>query len=168
MLLAVAVALTGACTTAPVPPVSEPERGMIFGHIGTPHGIKAVYLHEVGKAYFGAINMPRAHIRRNGNFMFVNLTPGRYYLAGFDDGAAPYWIPHDKDSIRRASVELKPGGLLYIGSYRVANVEAPVWGKGSFDFQRVHTPGEIAILKDLRSLAEGTGWDERIDRRLGR
>lgn len=165
LLLAIALFLS-ACASPPVAPVGDAGRGMIVGHIGAPHGIKAVYLHAVGKAYIGAINMPRAHIQRNGNFMFVNLAPGRYYLAGFDDGTAPYWIPHDKESIRRAGVELKPGGLLYIGSYRVANVEAPVWGRGSFDFERVRTPSERTILQELRPMTEGSGWDTRIDKRL--
>lgn len=166
--LPVLLSLTlAACAGFPVGEPSAPDRGMIVGHIEMPGTLRAVYLHEVGKAFVGGFNRPRAHIQRDGNFMFLDLKPGRYYLAGFDDGQAPYWIPHDEASIRQAIIELRPGGIAFAGSYRVSNIVAPRMGSGSFDLQRLVQPNERAVLRTLRDLTEGTGWAARMDARLG-
>ncbi len=154
------------CAPAPVAPVAAPERGMIYGHIAVPGGLRQVYLHEVGKAYVGNINLPRGRVLRDGSFVFVNLEPGDYYVAGFDDGQAPYWLSYDEHGPGRSLLRLPRRGMLFAGSFRVDHVEAPAFGRGSFDIARVREPDERRVLRKVRPLTEGTAWAGRIDRRL--
>lgn len=166
-----AVLLTGllaACGVAPVDPVAAPQRGMIYGHIDLPGRLRQVYLHEVGKAYVGNINLPRGRVLRDGSFLFVNLEPGDYYVAGFDDGQAPYWLNYDEKGLRRSVLHLPAKGMVFAGSFQVSHVEAPGFGRGSFDIARVRQPDERQVLEQVRPLTENTGWQARIDQRLRR
>lgn len=161
------LALLAGCASAPVPQMEDASHGVIVGRIEAPTRVTEVYLHQVGRPNLGGFNAPRATIQRSGTFIFVNLPPGRYYLAGFDDGLAPYWIPYDKDALERVTIRLGAGGLEYAGSFRVANVQDSPWfGAGSFDLENLRQPDERAILLELRPIIEGTGWENRVDERL--
>lgn len=158
--------LLAACAAPAVAPRAAGQGSLVFGHLTVPHRLRHVYLYQVGHAYIGTLNMPRATVYRNGDFVFANLSPGDYYLAGFTDLSTTYWLNYSKSSLQRALLHIGQNQVLFAGSFQVTNVESKAFGNGSFDIRRVTQPTEVELLQRLRILAHGSGWGSLIDARL--
>ena len=122
-VLSLALLLAG-CGAPYIGDARGPESALVFGHISVPRRLSHVYLYELGKAYIGTLNMPRATVYRNGNFVFTNLKPGKYYIAGFADRTNTFWLTYNDASLERALIDVAPGKLVFAGSYTVTNVES--------------------------------------------
>ena len=164
-VLSLALLLAG-CGAPYIGDARGPESALVFGHISVPRRLSHVYLYELGKAYIGTLNMPRATVYRNGNFVFTNLKPGKYYIAGFADRTNTFWLTYNDASLERALIDVAPGKLVFAGSYTVTNVESQWFGNGSFDIRHSRRPSEREILEQLAPLAQDTDWETRMAARL--
>lgn len=155
-----------ACAAPHIPDQTAPDDSLVFGHIDVPRRLSHVYLYELGRAYIGTLNMPRATVYRNGNFAIPNLRPGRYYIAGFADRTATYWLTYSKPALEKALITVGSGQVLFAGSYQVTNVESPLFRNGTFDIRRVARPDEKTVARELLPLAAGTAWETALRKRL--
>jgi|GEM_PF-3330069 len=154
-----------ACAAPGVAPRQD-DTSLVFGHITVPQRLTHVYLYEVGHAYIGTLNMPRATVYRNGDFAIANLRPGDYYLAGFTDRSRTYWVNYSKSSLKRGLIHVGQDQVLFAGAFQVTDVDSKRFGNGSFDIRRVTRPTGDEILRRLRVRAEDSGWRSLIDSRL--
>ena len=143
---------------------------MIFGHIDAAIMVTGIELHEYGKFYFPPFRVtPKVHVYPNGDFIAVNLKPGKYYISKIT-------LANDR-VFRLAALKLKPYQLVfavekhaitYTGSYSISGplvYDSRARGD-EFYFQKSRLPGERAILRRMYEITDGTGWQARIDRRL--
>ena len=175
LVLLGSVLLSG-CAQVPAPPleVQDPANGMIFGSIRADVMITRVVLHEYGKFYMPPFVVPpKVQVYPNGDFVAVNLKPGKYYLAGFTARKGLSEFHNFRLSAKNISpymtvINVKPGSLQYVGSFRIS-------GRLQFDknakareFYITHTyyPGEREILRRIYDITDGTGWQDRINQRL--
>lgn len=160
------LSLVLAACAAPGVPSRQDGTSLVFGHITVPQRLAHVYLYEVGHAYIGTLNMPRATVYRNGDFAIANLRPGDYYLAGFTDRSRTYWVNYSKSSLKRGLIHVGKDQVLFAGAYQVTDVDSKRFGNGSFDIRRVTRPTAGEILRRLRERAGDSGWRALIDARL--
>lgn len=166
LMAVLSVLLLSGCAAPRIPGQQAATDSLVFGHIDVPRRLSHVYLYEVGRAYIGTINMPRATVYRNGNFAIPNLRPGKYYIAGFSDRSATYWLTYSKPSLEKALISVGAGQVLFAGSFKVSNVDSPLFRNGSFDIHRVAQPGEQTVARELLPMAAGTAWAAALRKRL--
>lgn len=157
--------MLGGCA-APSVATRDGDGSLVFGHITVPQRLTHVYLYAVGRAYIGTLNTPQAIVYRNGDFVFANLSPGDYYLAGFTDLSTTYWLNYSKSSLQRALIHIGKSDVRFAGAFQVTNVDNEVFSNGSFDIHRVTQPSEIELLQRLRLMARDSGWEPLIEARL--
>lgn len=160
----------GGCATKPKPPfeISSPEKGMIYGNIHIPgHEVTEIELREYGKFYLPPfIVPPRVMIFKNGNFVAENLTPASYYISRFVSKKLFYSLVKDSTSSYQWIINVEPGAIKYVGAYEITDVEPGIFVKGKFNIRRVRHPSERKVLKHMFQVTQGTGWQERIQRRI--
>ncbi|HKK06049.1 MAG TPA: hypothetical protein VKA50_09390 [Gammaproteobacteria bacterium] len=164
VLCAAALGLAGCA--APGVPSRDAGTGLVFGHITVPQRLTHVYLYEMGRAYIGTLNMPRATVYRNGDFAFANLQPGDYYLAGFTDRTRTYWVNYTKGSLQRALIHVGKDQVLFAGAFQITDVDSKRFGNGSFDIRRVTRPTASDILQRLQARVGDSGWGPLIEASL--
>ncbi len=161
-------AFISGCGAPAIRPVSGPGVGAAYGNITLPEGvITNVMLYKVGVVYAAPFKSPpQSHTYTNGNFFFENLEPGKYFLVGFMSGQNAFYFNYrgmdEKEFIAKAAIEVKPGGVVYLGSYQVTGIERNFFKTDTFEIKRTDKPTRKTILGHLTEAAKGTGWDERF------
>lgn len=158
------------CATKPKPPfeISSADKGMIFGNVHIPgHEVTEIELREYGKFYLPPfIVPPRVMIFRNGNFMAENLKPGNYYISRFVSKKLFYSLVKDERSAYQWIINVEPGSAKYVGAFEITDVIPGVFVKGDFKIRSVRHPSERKVLKHMFEVTQGTGWQNRIQRRI--
>ena len=72
----------------------------------------------------------------------------------------------EKEDIEKNLIDIKPGSVVYLGSYRVTGETDHLLRQDTFDIEQVRDPSEKTILKHLQEVTAQTGWDVKISRRL--
>ncbi|MCG6934155.1 MAG: hypothetical protein LJE57_11000 [Gallionella sp.] len=164
--------LISGCGAPAIKPVSGPEASVAYGNITMPEGnITSVMLNKVGEIYAPPFKSPpQSHAYTNGNFFFENLTPGKYYLMGFMSGQDAFYFNYqgiDKQKfLKSITVDVKPGSVVYLGSYRVTGIDRNLFKADTFGIKRSKTPSRHTILKHLIKATKGTGWDARFEKAM--
>ena len=65
--------------------------------------------------------------------------------------------------VEAATFEVKPGDIIYIGSFEVVNEKEKYIGPGSFELKTLAKPDGLSILRNIAEITKGTGWDKRIE-----
>jgi hypothetical protein len=126
-----------------------------------------VTLYKVGEVYAPPFKSPpQSHTYTNGNFFFENLAPGKYFLASFMSGNEIFYFNFTglkkEEFLKKVAIEIKPGAVVYLGSYKVTGIERNFLKSDTFDIKHSDKPGKTTILKQLEEAAKGTGWDQRF------
>lgn len=169
--------LVGACSHAPkkvqVKDIKNADSAMVYGQIILPTTdwqMAHVMVQRVGKVYVGAGMRgigERVHVLPDGRFVAENVTPGKYMLGGFIIG-------QQLNSLGKSAldyqIEVKPGGLHYLGTYRYVNVKgANIVRPGQFDLEPVKDNAQQAqLLQWLVESSANTGWQPKLQRELGK
>jgi hypothetical protein len=157
---------------APIKKVSSPDASAAYGNISIPNQvITNVMLYKVGEIYAPPFKSPpRSHTYTNGNFFFENLEPGKYFLVGFMSGNEAFYFNYkgiDKEKfIEKVAIDIKPGVVSYLGSYKVTGIERNFIKSDTFDIKPSETPARSKILLQLKEAAKGTGWDQRLSKAM--
>jgi len=171
LVMAVVTMLMAGCSgVGPIRPATNSQAAAAYGNITLPQGnITHVMLYKVGEVYAPPFKSPpKGHTYTNGNFFFENLEPGKYFLVGFMSGQDAFYFNYrgiDKDKfIREVAVDIKPGSITYLGSYKVTGIDRNFIKTDTFDIERSATPSSSTVLNNLKEATAGTGWDQRIAR----
>jgi hypothetical protein len=160
----------GGCALKPKPPfeVESPEKAMIFGNVSIPgHEVTEIELREFGRFYMPPFVVPpRVMIFRNGNFVAENIPPGNYYISRFISKNLNYTLVDGGRSAYQWIITVEPGALKYVGAFEITDVVPGIFVKGDFNIRSVRNPSERAVLKHLFEITQGTGWQDRVDRRI--
>lgn len=160
--------LAGCMGVAPIKPATGPDASVAYGNITLPDKyITNVMLYKVGEVYAPPFKSPpKGHSYTNGNFFFENLEPGKYYLVGFMSGRNAFYFNYqgleDEKFLNEVAIEIKPGTVTYLGSYKVTGIERNFIKTDTFDIKPSETPTRSNILMHLKEAAKGTGWDRRF------
>ena len=169
LALQLSVALLLSCATA-VPPddILSPEMAMAYGYVeGDDYPIDAVELHEFGVVYVAPFRRPpRVLVYKNGYFMAENLKPGKYFIAAFSSGRKIYKLVNSAQSSYQNIINIKPGSLNFLGSMKVLVHKRRVLTHGEFEVQRTRKPDERSLLQFFYDVTAGTGWQNKIVRRM--
>ena len=169
IFIALSVSMVG-CTLKPRPPfeVESPEKSMIFGNIRIQgHEVTSIGLREFGRFYMPPFVVPpRVMTFKNGDFVAENLKPGNYYISDFVSKKTNYTLVNDGRSAYQWIITVEPGALVYVGAFAISNVSKDKAYKGDFNIRTVRHPSERVVLKHLFELTKGTGWQNRVDRRI--
>ncbi len=164
--------LLSACAGAPAPPLNiiDENMGMIFGHIESYDMMTKVEIREYGRSYFPPFSIPpKVYIYPNGDFIAVNLKPADYYVS--------YYVSKQNTRFTLNAIKLhsyqdvykvKPGKMVYAGSYRITGRRArdKTADKDEFYYAKVMLPSEREILRRLHKKTQDRSWQAWIDRRL--
>jgi len=171
--LTLIVAFLSGCQSAAIKPVAGSDSSVAYGNITMPGNkvITRVMLYKVGEVYAPPFkSSPQSHTYTNGNFFFENLTPGKYYLVSFMSGNAVFYFNFqgmsDEEFLKEVAVDIKPGTVNYLGSYQVTGIEENLFKTDTFDIKRSKKPNQTTILKHLKDVTKGTGWDKRFSRAM--
>jgi hypothetical protein len=160
-VLAALTALTAAaCASAAYhpTPVDTGAHALIYGHIDAPQPVQAVQL-----AKMLSPRRPSAHVLPNGDFFFEDVAPGDYGLMRFMSGGKWYYtLTGDKENNRRFIVKATPGGIHYVGAWKVTGEKNNHFSPDEFSIERMTAPGERALLQRLRPALVGTGWERKV------
>ena len=171
-IIVLATLLAGCMGVAPIKQVSGPDASAAYGNISIPNQyITNVMLYKVGEIYAPPFKSPpRSHTYQNGNFFFENLEPGQYYLVGFMSGRDAFYFNYkgiDKEKfIKEVAIDIKPGAVTYLGSFKVTGIERNFVKSDTFDIKPSETPTRSKILLHLQEAAKGTGWDRRFSKAM--
>lgn len=154
-----ALAITSCASAAYHPtPVDTGAHALIYGHIDAPQPVQAVRL-----AKMLSPRRPFARVLPNGDFFFEDVAPGDYGLLGFMSGNKWYYLlTGDKENNRRFIVKATPGGIHYVGAWKVTGEKNNHFSPDEFSIERVAAPGERALLQRLRPALVGTGWERKV------
>lgn len=167
-MAAVTMLITGCSGVGPIQPAANSQTAAAYGNITLPQRyITRVMLYKVGEVYAPPFKSPpKGHTYTNGNFFFENLKPGKYFLVGFMSGQDAFYFNYraiEKDKfISEVAVDIKPGSVTYLGSYKVTGIDHNFIKTDTFNIKHSDTPSKKAILNSLREKTAGTGWDQRI------
>ena len=143
--------------TSQLSPVDTEQRALIYGHIDAPKPVQAVEL-----AKMLSPRRPKAHVLENGDFFFEDVAPGDYGLLRFMAGGEWFLLlTGDKENNRRFIVKATPGGMHYVGSWRVTGQQNNRFTPDRFTIDRVEAPGRQALLQRLRPALAGSGWEQK-------
>ena len=82
-------------------------------------------------------------------------------------GRDMYMVVSNEEHLARYGFEVKLGGMLYIGSYKISGIKNSLLGSGSFNIEITgDNPGPRKILEHLKIATKGTGWDQPIQKFL--
>ena len=153
---------------APPEDIKSPDAGFIYGYVEAHNDvIDQVDFVEFGKVYVPPFRtVPRVLVFDNGMFMAENIKPGKYVIAGFRSGRNHYNLARSKRQAYQHVIRIEPGEMQYIGSFNVRVTKKGRIDFGDFKVTMLQRPGERDVLKHLYEVTEGTGWQNRIARRL--
>ena len=169
---AMLVTIITGCGAPAIKPVSNPDASVAYGNITMPAGnITSVLLNKVGEIYAPPFKSPpQSHAYTNGNFFFEDLTPGKYYLMGFMSGQEAFYFNYqgidEAKFLKEVAIDIKPGSVVYLGSYEVTGIDRNFFKTDTFDIKRSDKPSRNTILKHLIEATRGTGWDARFQKAL--
>ena len=169
-----ATLLFGCMGVAPIKPASSPDASAAYGNITIPNQyITNVMLYKVGEIYAPPFKSPpTSHTYTNGNFFFENLEPGQYYLVGFMSGRDAFYFNYKgiekEEFIKKVAIDIKPGAVTYLGSFKVTGIERNYIKSDTFDIKPSKKPTRSKILLDLKEAAKGTGWDKRFSKAMSK
>ena len=172
ILATILVAMITGCGTPAIKPVSGPDAAVAYGNITMPVGnITSVMLNKVGEIYAPPFKSPpQGHAYTNGNFLFENLEPGKYILLGFMSGQEAFYFNYqgvdEAKLLKEVAIDIKPGSVVYLGSYVVTGIDRNFFKTDTFDIKRSKTPTKNTILKHLIEASKGTGWDARFQKAM--
>jgi hypothetical protein len=171
MLLAICLSMA-ACASGPpkqihVDQMKDPGLGMIYGQVRLPEPdwlLNLVMIQHVGKVYVGRLG-EKVQLTRDGLFVASNLKPGKYMLAGFAIGQTRSML--GKEALNY-TVEVKPGGIHFIGIYNYIQVKAGNMVRpGSFDLQADNRKSShVELLTWMEEATRETKWHGSIKRKL--
>ncbi len=161
-----------ACASGPplqiqVDEMDGPGLGLIYGQVRLPDPdwlLNTVMIQHIGETYFGSMG-EKVQVTRDGRFVAPNLKPGKYMLAGFAIGQTRSML--GKEALRY-TVEVKPGGIHFIGIYnyvegKAANMVRP----GTFDLVADRKKSShVQLLAWAEESSRGTKWNGGIKRKL--
>ena len=149
--------------TGPIRDRTDSGQGMVVGNLRFPgQEIQGVLLYEDGTSYWGMEpRAPHAHVYPNGDFVFENLKPTAYRLLCFYSRGITYALmTHENKDDPRFRFEVKPGELVYVGTFLIDGDGVTV--------SRVDRPTPREVLGSLAPLAKGTYWERKMQEQLGR
>ena len=154
-----ALAVMGCAAAASQPqPVDTSARALVYGHIEASKPIQAVRLAKIGSA-----RHPWATVLPNGDFYFENVAPGRYGLMQFNAGNERHLLlTGDTTNNKRFLVDVVPGGMHYVGSWRVTGKKDNTFRPDEFTITRTASPDAKALLARLGPALAGSGWERKI------
>ena len=152
-------AVMGCAAAASQPqPVDTSARALVYGHIEASKPIQAVRLAKIGSA-----RHPWATVLPNGDFYFDNVAPGRYGLMQFNAGGERHLLlTGDTTNNKRFIVDVVPGGVHWVGSWRVTGKKDNTFRPDEFTITRTSSPDSKALLARLRPALAGSGWEKKI------
>jgi len=152
---------------APPKDIESSELGLIFGNIQAPERITEVVLRKYGKIYIRPFNRPpRVLVYKNGDFMAENLEPGSYILAEVSTAGERYSLINQKIDAYQNIVDLNPGDVKYMGSYRIFDLRPEDGRREKFEIISQRKPDEREVVKHLYDKSRGTGWQDLFNKRL--
>jgi hypothetical protein len=172
IIAAFLLAIITGCGAPAIKPASGPEVAVAYGNITMPVGnITNVMLNKVGEIYAPPFKSPpQSHTYVNGNFFFEDLAPGKYYLVGFMSGQEAFYFNYqgidEAKFLKEVAIEIKPGAVVYLGSYQVTGIDRNFFKTDTFDIKPSKTPARNTILKHLIDATKGTGWDVRFQKAM--
>jgi hypothetical protein len=172
ILAAIFAVILAGCGSMAVRPVAGPEKAALYGNIKLPEGnITNVMLYKVGVVYAPPFKSPpKGHVYTNGNFLFENLAPGKYFLVGFMSGRNAFYFNYrgleKEEFIKEVAIDVKPGSVVYAGSYAVTGIDHNFIKSDTFEIKRTDKPSRKTILRHLAQAAAGTGWDARFEQSI--
>jgi hypothetical protein len=168
--------VVAACASGPekvrVDEMKGADLGAIYGQLILPneewHMVRLVMIQRVGKVYAGMGLQglsERVHSTRDGRFVAANLTPGKYMLAGFVIGADRNFLGK---SALNYTVDVKPGGLQYMGSYKYTVTKSSnMIRPGSFDLEPEKSSAAHAqLLGWVEEATRETRWHAKVQKEL--
>ena len=161
--------LAGCFGAAPIKHATDAKHSAAYGNITPPDNlvITRVILYKVGEVYAPPFKSPpQSHTYTNGNFFFENLTPGKYFLASFMSGNHIFYFNYrglkDEEFLEKVAIDIKPGSVVYLGSYQVTGIERNFFKSDTFEIKPSKKPGKGTILEHLKQAAKGTGREKRF------
>lgn len=152
---------------SPPKDIESKESGMIFGHIKAPERVTEVVIRRYGKIYIRPFNRPpRVLVYKNGDFMAENLEPGDYVLAAVVTAGDRYNLIQSKNDAYQDIFTVPPGGIKYIGSYRLFEFRPEDGRREKFEVIRLRKPDEREVVKNLYHKSKNTGWQTLFNKRL--
>jgi len=168
--------LLASCAPTLAPPleVENPKMGMAFGNISSGLLMTELKIHEYGGFYLNPLwPTPKVQIYPNGDFIAVNLPPGKYYIASVtgsrgDNSSTKFKMSKINLKPYQHVFTIKPGDMKYVGSFKISGklVVDTKAKSDEFTVRWSRLPGEREILRNLFEITSGTGWQQRVDRRL--
>ena len=172
--------LTGCGSTKPpaeswsLPKRESVDSAMLIGRIDYPVKKKeaadenTVYLSEVNfmrkdKVYFGN-GEPNIELDNN-YFVVPNIKPGKYWMMSFRTGKLFNQLPLYEE---KYLVDVKPGQIIYVGSYDLLIYDSSFLGAHSYKFniKKTERPTELEMFQWLNRIGTGSGWEPTIKKRL--
>lgn len=168
VILALSIGVMTACATkAPPDDIISPERAMIHGYVEADITIDAIDFHEYGVTYIVPFkNPPRVLIYKDGYFMAENIKPGKYFVSAFYSGRKQYKLVNSPLTSYQMIVNVMPGSLQYVGSHRIVVNKRYLLTRGEFEIVPLQRPGERQGLRRFFHITAGTGWQNKIARRM--
>ena len=157
-LAALSLAVVASCAPAAVQPVDTSTRSLVYGHIEASKPIQSVRLAKMLSAHH-----PWAHVTENGDFFFENVGPGTYALMEFYAGGERYiLLGRDTTSNKRFIVKPTPGGIHFIGSWKVTGTKNNTFSPDEFSIDRIPSPDAKTVLARLKPALAGSGWEAKV------
>ena len=157
-LVSVAAVMGCAAAASQPSPVDTSARALVYGHIEASKPIQAVRLAKMMSA-----RHPWATVLPNGDFFFADVAPGRYGLMQFNAGGERYLLlTGDTTNNKRFIVDVQPGGMHYMGSWRVTGKKDNTFRPDEFSIARIASPDSKSLLARLKPALAGSGWERKI------
>lgn len=177
VLVSAVMFISGACASGPPKHVKademkDPGLGMIYGQLQMPnedwHYINLVMIQRVGKVYAGMGLKglsEKVNFTNDGRYVAPNLKPGKYMLAGFVIGRERNFLGK---SALNYTVEVKPGGLHYLGTYKYTVTKASnMIRPGTFDLEQDNSKAaHAALLTWVEEATRETKWHNAVTKKL--
>ena len=155
---------------APPADIGNAKSAIVYGYVEAEGDfIERVDFVRYGEFYAPLVNeAPRVLVYDNGMFMAENILPGKYYIAGFRSERNHYNMSRNKRESYQRIVHVEAGDVKYVGSFHVRLIPGEEHSRRRKDFKisMLQRPGERDVLKHLYIVTEGTGWQNKIRRRI--
>lgn len=159
-----------------LPKRDNAESAMIIGRIAMPENkeenpkdlelllFDAVFVKEGGGYICGGVPCgEKSYAMYNNYFVVPNLKPGvKYHFQGFVTNRIWNGLPVDYNK----PIVLKPGQILFIGSYDYLDGPSKFFGPGSFNIRPNKKPTELEALQWVYTRSGGSGWESTISNRI--
>lgn len=169
-LIPLMLVLSACLSVPPAPPndIQSPNAGLIYGYVEANNDfIERVDFLEFGRVYIPPFNHPpQVLVYDNGMFMAENIMPGKYVIGGFRSDKNHYNLTRSTRKSYQRIIHVRPGTINYVGSFQIRVTRRGQLDFGDFKVTPIQRPGERDVLKHLYGVTEGTGWQNKIVRRM--